>query len=242
MLRFSTGMRNDMLDEKSAAIFLIIAQTTVSFSVGDGPNGGDKISDSGNGLASAIPSGKTTVFGSASNNGVYEVLSTPGDGSYIEVVSGSLVVEAAAAAVSLATAQGGSFSDTIRNGVIRIFPGTQPSTADTTEGATQLVEISLGAAVFAVGGVNGINLATLAVTGVIGKASYEIWSGVASGTNTAGWFRFYDKDRVTGASSTARRFDGAIGTAGAQLNMSNTSIVSGGTTTIDSFAITLPTL
>lgn len=241
MLRVSTGLRNNMLALRAATSFIAVAQTTISFSVGDGPNGGDLISDSGQGLSTAFPKGVVTVFGSASNNGPATVVSVASNGAYIEVVSGTLTVEAAGAAVSVATAVGGSFSDCLRNGVIRIFPGTQPASADATEGVSHIVEVSLNSGVFVVGGVNGINL-NGSVSGTISKEPTEIWSGIGVDTNTAGWFRFYDKDRVVGASTVAVRWDGAIGQSGAQLNMSNTSIVTGTTTTIDSLAITMPTL
>ncbi|MEN8250666.1 MAG: hypothetical protein ABFS32_17160 [Bacteroidota bacterium] len=239
-LRLSTGLRNKLLETKSAAVALAVAQITISFSVADGPNGGDKISDSGNGLSGAKPGATITVFGSASNNGTWNILSTPGDGSYVEVEASSLTAAIAGASVTLMSATGGSFSDLFRNGVMRIFPGTQPANADTTEGVSHLVEISLASAAFAVGGVNGINFGD-AASGILGKSSVETWSGVAIDTNTAGWFRMYDKDRVVGASTAAVRFDGAVAQAGAQLNMSNTAITNGGTTTIDSVALTLPT-
>lgn len=239
-LRLSTGLRNKLLETKAAAAILVVAQTNVSFTDGDGPNGGDKVIHAGSGLSAAKPGATITVYGSGSNNGTFNIISVPGDGSYVEVEAGSLVAESTGATVTLCTAAGGSFSDLFRNCVMRIFPGTQPATADTTEGVSHLVEISLGSAAFGVGGDNGINFGT-AVGGVLGKAPLETWSGVAVDTNTAGWFRVYDKTRTTGASSSAIRFDGSIAQAGAQLNMSNTSIVNGGTTTIDSVAITLPT-
>lgn len=233
------------MDKEAVPTLIVVAQTTISFDdTGSGPNGGDQILDSGNGLGAAIVGGKVTVFGSSSNNGTYKVLSAPTDGSYIEVEDGDLTSEGASQSVTIAGGLGGSFADLFRNGVMKIFPGTQPANADTTEGVTELVEISLGSGTFTPGAdgdsVNGINFGD-ATAGVLGKAAGEVWSGVASATNTAGWFRFYDSNRTTGASTTAVRFDGAISTSGAQLNMSNTSITDQGTTTIDSVAITLPT-
>lgn len=237
-LRLSTGLRN-ALAEKKAEAAIIIAAATISFTEGDGPNGGDLVNDSGSGL-SGDPKKMLTIFGSTSNNGTFEILSVESDGSAIEVASGDLTAEIAGDDVILVQANGGSFSDLFRNGVMRIYPGTQPADADTTEGVTALVEISLASATFAVGGANGINFGA-AIAGVLAKAADETWSGVASGTNTAGWFRFYDKNRTTGASTAAIRFDGSIAQSGAQLNMSNTSIVAEGTTTIDSVALTIPT-
>lgn len=238
-LRLSTGLRNALAEQKAEAEIIIVAASTISFTEGDGPNGGDLINDSGNGL-SGDPKKMVTIYGSTSNNVTAEVLSVESDGSAIEVTAGALTAEIAGDDVTIVMANGGSFSDLFRNGVMRIYPGTQPADADTTEGVTALVEISLASATFAVGGENGINFGA-AVAGVLAKAADETWSGVATGTNTAGWFRFYDKNRTTGASTTAIRFDGSIAQSGAQLNMSNTSIVSAGTTTIDSVALTIPT-
>lgn len=238
-LRLSTGLRNALAEQKAEAEIIIVATATISFALADGPNGGDTINDSGDGL-SGDPKKMITVYGSTSNNGTYKILSVASDGSQIEVELGDLATEAAGQSVTLVSAEGGSFSDLFRNGVMKIFPGTQPADADTTEGVTELVEISLASGTFVVGGENGVNFG-LAVAGVLAKATDETWSGVATATNTAGWFRFYDNQRDTGASTTAIRFDGAIAPSGAQLNMSNTSIVTDGTTTIDSVALTIPT-
>lgn len=81
------------------------------------------------------------------------------------------------------------------------------------------------------------------VAGVLSKLSSQTWSGVAGATGTAGWFRFKGSVADAGAADSDAdyiRLDGAISTSGAQLNMSSTSISSGATQTISSFALTLP--
>ncbi len=134
----------------------------------------------------------------------------------------------------------GSFKDIMMDGVIRIFPGVQPVSADDVEGASPLVEITVGSAAFTAGAAaNGLEFGAPS-GGSVSKADGEIWSGAATSAGTAGWFRFYDNSLTTGADSSSARFDGAISTSGAQLNMSSTAIASGATTTIDSFTITLP--
>ena len=45
---------------------------------------------------------------------------------------------------------------------------------------------------------------------------------------------------TTGASTTEIRFDGSIATSGKELNISNTAITTGGTTTVDSVEMTMP--
>jgi len=127
-LRLSTGLRNQLMDKEAVPTLIVVAQTTISFDdTGSGPNGGDQILDSGNGLGAAIVGGKVTVFGSSSNNGTYKVLSAPTDGSYIEVEDGDLTSEGASQSVTIAGGLGGSFADLFRNGVMKIFPGTQPA-------------------------------------------------------------------------------------------------------------------
>lgn len=133
-----------------------------------------------------------------------------------------------------------SFQDALVNGVIDIYSGAQPASADDAESGNKLLTITVGSGAFTPGtAANGINFAD-AVAGAIAKVAAEVWSGVAVATGTAGWFRFYANDKGTGASATAKRFDGSIATSGAQLNMSSTAITAGATTTIDSFTVTMP--
>jgi len=133
-----------------------------------------------------------------------------------------------------------SFKDIMQNGVIRIFPGVQPATADDGEGATPLLEITVSSGAFTPGTpTSGLNFAAPA-SGACAKASGEVWSGAATSSGTAGWFRFYANDRTTGADASHARFDGSVSTSGAQLNMSSTAITAGATTTIDSFVVTMP--
>ncbi len=133
-----------------------------------------------------------------------------------------------------------SFKDIMAAGVIRIFPGVQPASADDAEAATHLIEITVSSGAFTPGqAAAGLNFAAPS-GGAVAKAASEVWSGVAAATGTAGWFRFYANDRTTGADASHARFDGSVSTSGAQLNMSSTAITAGATTTIDSFVVTMP--
>ena len=152
------------------------------------------------------------------------------------------VNDAAAGTETLAAARGGSFQNLFRNGILFIFGGTRPGTADLTEGSTALVEITKSSGAFTPGtDTNGINFGD-ATAGKVSKAAAETWSGSAGSTGTAVWFRFYSNAETTGASDTAIRFDGSCGVSGsgADLIMSSTTITSGGTETIDTFDIELP--
>lgn len=235
--RLSTGLINAMMDQKAAATDLMTA-TTISFEDGTGASGRDRIADSGSGLAGFTPGDKVTVEGSTSNDGTYEILAVAT--TYLEVAAASLTTEAAGDQVVLAAANGGAFVDLFRNCIIDIYSGSQPSDADQAETGTKLVRITLSGGAFNAGSPdNGLNFGEV-VAGVIAQESGETWQGDGLAAGTAGWARCYDNSVTTGASTTSIRFDMAVATSGAQLNMSNTTVTVGGTSTVDSVAITLP--
>lgn len=68
----------------------------------------------------------------------------------------------------------------------------------------------------------------------------EVWSGVNLATGTAAWFRLVRPDDTGALSTTARRIQGAVGTSGAELNLSNINLVIGATLTIDTATFNLP--
>jgi hypothetical protein len=149
--------------------------------------------------------------------------------------------EAFAAATIISAAEGGSLKDILRDGVLRIYSGSQPSSPDAAVSGTLLLEVSVDAGAFVHGAFdNGLEFGD-AADGAISKASGETWqdTGIASGT--AGWFRFVGNPTDDGSASTSLpRLDGNVGTSGADLNMSSTAVVAGSTYTIDSFTLTLP--
>lgn len=132
------------------------------------------------------------------------------------------------------------------NGVLAIYGGaSQPSDSDIVEAGTLLCLITLGGNPFTPGNpTNGLNFGTPA-NGVLPKAAAETWSGVglpaAGAGTTATYFRFYANDYTTGASTSAKRFDGAISTsATAELQLGVTTIAEGVPVTINSFNYTPP--
>jgi len=102
------------------------------------------------------------------------------------------------------------------SGLLRIYDGTRPSTGGTA--TTLLVTLTLNStfAPAASGGVLTLN---------------SITSGTAVATATATWFRIL-------TSGAATVIDGSVGTSGADLNLSTTSIVTGATVAISSATIT----
>jgi hypothetical protein len=78
--------------------------------------------------------------------------------------------------------------------------------------------------------------------GVISKAS-ETWSGVAVATGTAGYFRVVNStdDGLTDAvNKVFPRLQGNVGISGSEMTLTNTTITSGATQTIDTATITMP--
>lgn len=129
---------------------------------------------------------------------------------------------------------GGGFKGALNLGKINIYTGSQPASADTGATGTLLGTVTVNDA--------GTGLTfDASVAGVLSKAAAETWKfhGLADGT--AGWFRFYESADTPGnTSSTAARLDGAIGTSGAELNLTNLSILTGQVNTVDAFTITQP--
>ena len=134
-----------------------------------------------------------------------------------------------------------NFKNAYANGVLAIYSGSQPATPDDAETGTLLCLITRDGGAFSAGNeANGLNFGT-PENGVVDIAPGEVWSGVVLQTGVAGWFRFYANDYVTGASTTARRFDGAISpSSSAELQMANTTLTAGDTSVLNSFPVSYP--
>lgn len=239
--RLSTGLRNAMLSNNSYPKNLITG-TTFSFGDGTGAGGNDQILDSANGFVTAgfKVGDYVTVAGSTSNNVSGKKILVVAAGA-LDIAAASLTTEIAGDQVIIgAGAGGGSLDELLRDGVLEVYSGTQPATADTAESGTKLLRITLSSGAFTPGSpTNGLNLAT-AASGTSSKESAETWSGVGLAAGTAGWFRFYANDYTTGASTTAVRFDGVCGVGSGELRMSSLTVAVGATTTVDSGSITQP--
>ena len=131
------------------------------------------------------------------------------------------------------------FSSAMANGVIDIYSGTQPASADAAATGTLLGTVTLNAGAFTPGSTtNGLTFAA-ASAGTVSKSG--VWSFVGIAAGTAGWFRFRGNAPDAGGISTALpRLDGSVATSGANLNLSNISIAVGAPTTVDTFTWTQP--
>lgn len=134
---------------------------------------------------------------------------------------------------------GGGFSTVFANGIIEVYSGAQPANADAAVTGTLLLTITLASGAFTAGTpTNGLTFAA-AAAGVAAKTG--IWSGNGVAAGTAGWARFKANGVDAGALSTVlSRMDMAVGTSGADLNLSNLVIAISSPNTVDTFTFTVP--
>lgn len=223
-LRASSGFRNKRLGTGRASVTGHLAVNTIAFTTTP-----DEITDSGTGLLTAgfLVGDILGVDGTANNDAATFTVTTAAAGAL--GVTPAPTIEAAGTVFSIAAAQGvtnGGLRDILRNGVLRIYSGTQPATADAAFTGTQLLEFTVDGGVFAHGAAaNGINWDD-AVLGVIDKAAAETWRATGLADGTAGYFRFCANPADTGLlSTTLSRIDGSVGTSGADMLVVSTAIV-----------------
>jgi len=124
-------------------------------------------------------------------------------------------------------------------GFIKMYKGAVPSSADDAVNAADLL-----CTIYSDGAAAGINFAAAAVGGSLAKSAVETWSGTVTGagTNTTTFYRHVAVGDDGTSSTTQPRLQGTIGTAGADMNLSSTSLVNSAVQTIDYYSVTLPTL
>lgn len=134
---------------------------------------------------------------------------------------------------------GGGLSTIFANGIIEIYSGAQPASADAAVTGTLLGRVTLASGAFTPGtATNGLTWAA-AANGVASKTGVWSFNGIADGT--AGWFRFKGNGVDAGAlSTTLPRMDGTIASSGGDLQIANISIVTGSPNTVDVFTVTFP--
>lgn len=128
----------------------------------------------------------------------------------------------------------GSLKSQLDSGVIKIYSGAEPASADDAVTGTLLCTISVNSTG------TGITFETTATAGVLAKKSSEVWSGVNAATGTAGYFRHVQPGDTGVSSTTQKRIQGTVAVAGADLNLSAVGLTSGATQTIDYYNIALP--
>lgn len=142
----------------------------------------------------------------------------------------------------LRTAMAGDtgFGATFADGVIHVYSGPQPVSADSPVTGTLLGIVTTDGLPFAFGtATNGLGF-DAADAGAVSKAA-DLWQFTGLANGTAGWFRLMgNASDALGTSTALPRLDGAIGTSNADLNLSNISVVVGVPATIDVFTFTIP--
>ena len=131
------------------------------------------------------------------------------------------------------------FGATFANGVMEIYSGPQPASADAAVTGTLLGTVTLNSGAFVPGAPgNGLTFAA-ASGGAVAKSGVWSFNGIAAGT--AGWFRLKGNAvDAGGASTTLPRVDGSVAVSGADLSLSNIAIAVGAPNTIDTFTWTQP--
>lgn len=245
MLKFSTGFR-DLNNGYKATIKGAIVGAGLTFV--DGGAGADSITDSGDGFVDAgfAPGDVLFVQGATTAGNDTQISGEP----IVSVAVGTITFatakvangEVGAAGTVVAVAKGGSLKDILKDGVIRVYSGSQPSSPDDAVSGTLLMQFTVASGAFVAGAFgNGLEFEDDPTDGVIEKSASETWSAVALATGTAGWFRFVGNATDAGAASTVLpRIDGNVGVSGADLNFGSVAIVTGRTYTIDTFSLTLP--
>ena len=135
----------------------------------------------------------------------------------------------------------GSLQDTFANGVICVYSGVQPNSADAVETGDLLATINIDGDAFTPGGGTGLTLAE-ASDNSISKTGAEVWRGNYVTEGTMGWFRFYTNVKTTGASVSASRIDGNVGTSRADIIVTSVQSSVGGSITLDSFTLNFSVL
>jgi hypothetical protein len=126
----------------------------------------------------------------------------------------------------------------MKDGVIRIYTGAQPATADAAPTGTLLGSITEAGGAFVEGtATNGLELLAPSGRTVSKNASVWTYTGVAAGT--MGWFRFQanavDNDSL---STTLVRIDGSVGITSGDMRVTSVTSAIGSTATVDSLTIT----
>ncbi len=243
-LRLSTGARNKVLGGVPERHVAQMAGTGIA-AVDNGGSDDYFTTSDGTFSTSGISVGDAIIAygftgGMAGVVGPFTVTSVAA--GTMGVPTGSLANNAAGESVTLKVITGGSIRDVFKQGVLKIYSGSQPATADAAVTGTLLLTITVGAQPFTAGNcTNGLEFGA-AANGMVSKGT-SYWQGTAVASAEAGWFRLSANGTDgTGVSTTLPRIDGAITETGGggEIEMSDTTVTSGNVTTIDTFTISLP--
>lgn len=130
---------------------------------------------------------------------------------------------------------GGGLKTALTGMVMRIYAGTEPTTADSSIGAATLLVTITDA-----GGGGALSFEANAVAGVLEKSSSQVWEGTAVATGTATFCRLLLPADTDASSTTAVRLQGDAALAGAFLNLTSTAISTSAVQRVGFLAIAQP--
>lgn len=128
----------------------------------------------------------------------------------------------------------GSLKSALDGGVIRLYSGPVPVTADAAlSGNTVLCEISAG------GTGTGVTFEPTAASATLTKSLSEVWQGNNTASGVATFFRLVKPSDSNTAGTTEARIQGTVGGPAADLTISNASLILGAPQRLEYFAISL---
>lgn len=129
----------------------------------------------------------------------------------------------------------GSAKSQLDGGFIKVFYAASiPTDADAAETGTLLLTISL------TGTGAGLVFDTVASGGVFGIPSGVVWKGTVAANGTANYFRWVPAGDTGAASTTAKRIQGTIGIANADMIWTVPALVAGNEKILDAFTLAMP--
>jgi len=223
--RMSTGMNHALLKGQRTST-VNVQGDGISMGDGDGAGSTDTINNA-SGLDVITIGDFVRIISSDANDGIVAQALTV-TGAKIEVAAGTLTAVSAGTNITIEKMSGGgSLAELMRNGVIEIYSGTRPSSAnDVATGSLLCVITRDGGTFVADASANGLNLGDMDgddLKRAIDESTTitELWRGIGIYAASAGWARWYDNSFDKSGLSTAVRMDGLVATSGGDLNMTN---------------------
>lgn len=183
------------------------------------------------------PGDTIVVTDTASNDGTYTIASIAADGS--QMVTNEALADESVGGNPTITGQGKSLKEIFNGAVLHIYSGSAPSTADLVESGVLLLVITEDSLAFTIGSLTNALLFDAVSSGTLSMDAAQTWSGVGLADGTAGYYRLYDNEGLTGATALSIRLQGTVGTSGADMNVSTTAIVTSGNSTVTQFDLTV---